>query len=325
MLARGDYQHAANEYKILASAGVDQLAWAGLASTNLRPTIWARVVTALELAHDDHELRNFLNHWIGAHPQELGPREHLAQLEARHGNYKAAFDHLAEEQAINPAHDQDWKATLLVALGTRADNNDRVAAIVQESIEKNPELWAIVQGIIEDYWPAIQRLADPAKQSFNIATRLLFDKTIGETAWVHAGFAASKAVELQLRSSVFDPYANTIRRTSNMPRRPEPGGRPEPLSGFVERGDASPLTMATMVKYLLRVVNPNEGPERSLRDWVKAHRPKLYGALTHGTLNTNDDIGALRNRATHEAITRQEALRLYKTSRKWLDEITKDR
>jgi hypothetical protein len=80
-----------------------------------------------------------------------------------------------------------------------------------------------------------------------------------------------------------------------------------------------------MVKYLLRVVNPNEGPERSLRDWVKAHRPKLYGALTHGTLNTNDDIGALRNRATHEAITRQEALRLYKTSRKWLDEITKDR
>jgi len=226
-MACGDYHHAAAEYKILAYSAGDQLAWAGLGLTELRSNIWARVATALDLAQDDNELRTFLNDWIQMYPQELGPRECLAKLEARRGNYKAAFHHLTEEQAINPAHHQDWKATLLVALGTSAENNDRVAAIVRDSIAKNPELRTIMEGIIEDYWPAIHRLADPAKQSFSIATRLLFDKTIGETAWIHAGFAASKAVELQLRSSVFHPYANTVRRTSTMPRRSDPGGRTE--------------------------------------------------------------------------------------------------
>jgi hypothetical protein len=323
-MARGDHRYAANEYKILASTAVDQLAWASLASTNLRPTIWARVVTALELAHDDHELRDFLNHWIKTHPQELGPREHLAKLEARHGNYKAAFDHLAEEQAINPAHDQDWKATLLVALGTRADNNDRVAAIAEESIKKNPELWAIVQGIIEDYWPTIQRLADPAKQSFSIATRLLFDKTIGETAWIHAGFAASKAVELQLRSSVFDPYANTIRRTSTVPRRSEPEGP----AGTTQR-----LHRTRQCK------PPYDGYDGEVPAQRRESQRRARTVIARLAQNTQTEVVRCahswhaqyerRHRRTQKPRHARghhtpEALRLYKTSRKWLDEISKD-
>jgi hypothetical protein len=60
---------------------------------------------------------------------------------------------------------------------------------------------------------------------------------------------------------------------------------------------------------------------RRLRDWVRVHRPKLYGAVTHGTLNLKDDLGELRNRATHATITRDDATAVYRSARHWLDQL----
>jgi tetratricopeptide (TPR) repeat protein len=136
-MARGEYRQAAAEYKALADVSLDQMAWTGLKMPELRSTVWARVAAALELAQDDSELRRFLEHWISLRPEELGPREHLAKLEARCGNYEAAFRYLSEANSMNPAHDQDWKATLLVELGTRAANEERVAEIVRGNIQRN--------------------------------------------------------------------------------------------------------------------------------------------------------------------------------------------
>jgi hypothetical protein len=82
--------------------------------------------------------------------------------------------------------------------------------------------------------------------------------------------------------------------------------------------------MGAMVNYLVGIVNPKEGVERRLRDWLKVHRPKLSAALTYRKLNANVDIGELRNRATHASISHKEVANLYRVSRSWLDELTRD-
>jgi tetratricopeptide (TPR) repeat protein len=337
-MARGEYRWAADEYRVLGDVLFDQMAWTGmyeqqkpLGTEHVKPPIsrsqiWARVATALELADDDPSLQKFLEHWISLEPDQLGPRERLAKLEARRGNYEAAFRYLSEEHSMNPAHDQDWKATLLVQLGARAHNEERVAEIVRESIEKTPEVRVIMEGIVEDYWPTFRLLTPEAKGSFRVATRLLFDSTIGEHAWDAAATQAGKSVELELRASLFEPFRDWAKRTAPMTSHANvPGTRPGPLVAFIERGSASPLTLGAMINYLLKVPNPKEGVERSLRDWLSAHRPKLFGALKFGTLNANADVGDLRNRATHETISREDAAKLYKSSRAWLDELTRDK
>jgi hypothetical protein len=94
---------------------------------------------------------------------------------------------------VSIMHDEGWKATFLVALGTRAANEEHIAKILCENMERQPELRTIMDGILENYWPTFSRLASDAKNSFRLATRLLFDTGIGEAAWVHAGIAAGKS------------------------------------------------------------------------------------------------------------------------------------
>ena len=326
-MARGEYRQAASEYKELADVWLDQIAWTGRQMPDLlRPQVRARVAAALDLAQDDSELRRFLEHWIRLKPDELGPREHLAKLEAKCGNYEAAFRYLSEAHSINPAHDQDWKATLLVELGTRAGGEERVVEIVRKNIERNPELRVIMEGIVGDYWTTFLLLTPEAKDSFRVATRLLFDSTIGESAWIHAAMAAGKSVELQLRTTVFESFAVVARPTAAPPDHANAQGtRRDPLVEFIERGSKSKLTLGQMVNSLLGMVNPKDVVGRSFRDWLKSHRPKLYGALTYGKLNENDSIAVLRNLATHESITKEDAVNYYKTCRRWLDELTRDR
>jgi hypothetical protein len=183
-----------------------------------------------------------------------------------------------------------------------------------------------MEGVVENYWPTYRLLTPEAKDSFRVATRLLFDSTIGEYAWTNAAMAAGRSVELQLRSTVFEPFADAARKaTSSTVRASAPGARPEPLVAFLERGSTSPLTMGAMVNYLLSTVNPKEGVERRLRDWLKVHRPKLASAVRYGKLNATVDIGELRNRATHASISQAEAGSLYKACRDWLDELTRDK
>jgi hypothetical protein len=183
-----------------------------------------------------------------------------------------------------------------------------------------------MEGIVEDYWPTFRLLTPEAKDSFRVATRLLFDSTIGDYAWINAAMAAGRSVELQLRATVFEPFADAARRTAApLIRANAPGARPAPLVAFIERGAASPLTLRAMVNYLVSIVSPKDGVERSLRDWLKVNRPKLYAALTYRKLNAIVDIGELRNRATHASISQQEAANLYRACRGWLEESTRDK
>jgi hypothetical protein len=144
----------------------------------------------------------------------------MSRFEARCGNYEKAFRYLSEEHSMDPTHDQDWKATLLVELGTRVENEGRVAAIVRRNIERNPDLRVIMEGIVGDYWPTFRLLTPEARDSFRVATRLLFDSTIGEYGLINAAMAAGRSVELQLRAAVFEPFAENARRTGAARMRP---------------------------------------------------------------------------------------------------------
>ena len=139
-----------------------------------------------------------------------------------------------------------------------------------------------------------------------MATRLLFDSTIGESAWIPAAMVAGKSVELQLRTTVFESFAVVARPTAAPPDHANAQGtRRDPLVEFIERGSKSKLTLGQMVNSLLGMVNPKDVVGRSFRDWLKSHRPKLYGALIYRKLNENDGIAVLRNLATHESITKR--------------------
>jgi hypothetical protein len=226
---------------------------------------------------------------------------------------------------MNPAHDHDWKATLLVELGTRADSAGRMAEIVRKGVEKRPELRSFAEGLVGEYWPAFRALVPEARDSFAQATLLLFDSSFGEGAWILAGMAAGRAVEVELRASVFEPFASAARRTRPLPRSAAAGGPAEPLVDFIERGARSRFTMAAMVNCLVDIGGAKQGVQRSLHDWLKTHKRGLLSALELQRLNTGVDIGTIRNRATHASITKDEAAGLYKACRKWLDELTRDK
>jgi tetratricopeptide (TPR) repeat protein len=319
----GVYRQAASEYMLLADSAAGQLAWTGFQLPGLVARFRASAAVALALAGEDAKLRQFLKQWIEAESGEPGPRESLAQLEARCGNYELAFQELSAANAINPAHDQDWKSTLLVELGTRAAKNERVAEIVRDSIAKSPELTAFMEGLVEDHWPAFRFLNPDARASFSTATRLLFDPAFFEIGAAPAAMQAGKSLELQLRAAVFAPFADYARAKA-VSLTTAPGVR-EPLVEFVGKPSSRQLTLGAMVRYLVEIVDPKPGIHRELRSWLKASKPTLYGALAQRKLNATIDIADLRNRATHDSISRKEAVDLYRESRRWLDESTKDR
>jgi hypothetical protein len=64
-----------------------------------------------------------------------------------------------------------------------------------------------MESILLDYWPAFGLLSADARDKFAAATRFLFDPLLAGYASDGAAMLAGKAVELQLRASVFDGFA----------------------------------------------------------------------------------------------------------------------
>lgn len=309
-MARGEYGAAAAEYRIVAKeAETHQI----FRVPELQVRLRLRVADALNLAQDDSGLRSFLNNWIKQQPEDPIPREHLARLEAKQGNWQVAFQHLSEANALNPAVDKDWKATLLVELGTRALSEDQIAEIVRKSLERHPEVKTIIDGMLEHYWPNIRFLSAEVRDSFQSATLLLFESSMKEHAFAHAVMILGRTLERQLRSVVFDKFAKSANASATV--RTSGGAKAEPLEDFIaHRG---PLTFGAMINYLINVAHPNPGIESSLRDWLKKQMPKLHGALAYRALKKN--VSQIRNDATHDTVSRQKAHEFYEACRKWFE------
>jgi hypothetical protein len=320
-MALGEYPQAAMQYRLLVDVVPLHLTLSGVPLADVKYIAKSRLVEALELGGDGAELESFLNSWIKDDPDQLGPREHLAKLNAKRLDYKAAFLNLSEEIPRNPAYDQDWKASLLLAaLGTRAQDEERLAEIAQKMAGQRE--YRFMESILLDYWPTFGLLSSDARNNFSAATRLLFDSSLPGSASDGAAMLAGKAVELQLRASVFDGFANWARNEPRIFEAARSARKEDQLAKFVRRQDYG-LMLGAMVGPLVEALTWRSAVLQYLHDWLRAHKRELSARLQKGSLD--DRVKDLRNDAVHSHISAAEARELYGICRSWLEALTADR
>ncbi len=221
---------------------------------------------------------------------------------------------LSEDNALNPARNEDWKATLLVQLGTRAASVDQV---IQKVMDGRPEN-QFLESVLREYWPSFGRLSEGARKLFQSATWLMFNLAMAEYVRDPAAMAAGKALELQLKAVVFDPFAEWARRSQRIVGAVSSAKKEDRLAKFVDGN--SRLTLGAMVGSLVR--KSKSAVSQDLLAWLGDNRKKLFTRLTNRELN--DRVIGFRNSATHSSISAADIMDHYRDCRSWLEALSED-
>jgi tetratricopeptide (TPR) repeat protein len=234
-------------------------------------------------------------------PDIMGTWESMARAYAGLGNYQEAYEALAEEFRHNHAYDDDWKATLMIELGSRARPVERIVAAV---LSARPGSTRLAEGVLAQHWPTFRSLSNDAKRAWTMGTVLINDPEIRdrlEQPWIPATVEYGKALEIELRSHVFEPFRERFRSTaSEAPWRDDKSG----LALFVA-GAGGPMTLGAM----LRILNWSENQHPVVKEfslWVRKEFPRLNATPSLRAKNV-----AIRNEAAHAGQVTEEDFREY--------------
>src|SRR5262249_1334915 len=148
----------------------------------------------------------------------------------------SAFESLSHEITENPEkYEHDWKATLLIELGSRAGSAD---AIVNAVLSTRTAARGLAERLLGRLWPTLSNVNAAGRDRLVAASILSSEPTViesvGPAAFSHAAMAVGQALENELRERVFLPFRDVVRWESDGPRPTE--GRNSILSQFIFDG-----------------------------------------------------------------------------------------
>jgi tetratricopeptide (TPR) repeat protein len=247
------------------------------------------LVNAYDDAGELDSAINAANVWITACPDHLGTYERMARLCQKRNDFQAAAEWFRKEAERNPSLDEDPNISIILALGS-IGTTARMDEALTKIANTHPNEHAIVESVVNSYWPAFASLGSESKQKWALGTWVLSSNLPGG-----AGIAAhcfAWVVERELHTTIFAPFKdNAI-------------GRPELFA--LDDGDSKPFVQfltgrATFVLgQMLWTLNKAREPRTTLHStfaqWLKEKNPTLLPRFA--TVRT-DTITTFRNREDH--------------------------
>ena len=290
----------------------------------VRQLLLSASARCFQFTDDLEEAKRLVLVWLNEYPTTPGVAERLAEIEAKKGDYQAAFEALSKEIGTNPRYEHDWKATLLIELGTRPTNSVTVSDRFASIIGKDDRYRALGEAVTTHHWPTFSQLSDEAKSHWLAGLLLLHEADyrtqLRDSVWHNATYSFGMALEKELRGRIFDKFATDTQSAAAQWNTPERSpGKGDKLARFVRTGQPKP-TLGLMVDWLELVHTPRARAHPTigaLHSWLIRKNKKLVtDRIDFKRLRSH--IVEKRNDAVHAQISEQGARDLCREAQRLL-------
>jgi tetratricopeptide (TPR) repeat protein len=281
----GHFHDAAEQYSALLQTQGQ------LGQPKAHRKLFASLSLSYRQAGETERAKEILEQWAREFPGEKGIYLQLAELEARSANYHRIDECLRKEIERNPAVEEDWKLSALLALATTRDSSRALDAL------KDTPLWRPVYTTLQEHWKPFRKLGETTREQWVSGLVLNHLPDLPEKTRLRmAAESCARAVEIELRDRVFRRFKEHVVEHASVKTKAENGLGYQPSSRLcqflVRDGD---MTLGEMVK-ILKICRRDEEPIlRDLQNWIS----RMQGQLTRNLADV-ERVVAFRNRAIHE-------------------------
>jgi len=187
----------------------------GKASPEFKRWIYESLGLIYEASNQTDKLIQTLERFANDFPAEKGLHLRIAEYRARRGDFEGVPESLRRELDVNPEADRDWKISALVALGDIRDVSARLVSMLKE----RPDTWHLAATLIEEYWPALSRLTDGAREEWIAGTILWHERRDdpSHAVWRRKAIHSyANAVELELSARLFTRFREHVMATPRL-------------------------------------------------------------------------------------------------------------
>jgi tetratricopeptide (TPR) repeat protein len=297
----GALHDAMAEYELLLKATTDS-PW-----LSLKPHVYRAISTCHVQEGDLKKAIKTLKTCTEEFPRETHVYLEIADLQARDTDFAGAAETVRKAVEMVPELDVDWRLSTVLALRSILDSPERMLQDkqIQKVRESHPNVWHLIERTCKAYWPTFNHLCDVARERWTLAilqgyyfakqeeiARLVLEET--------AIKLFAMAVEIELRSRVFDLFKEQVSKDSKLQKSARSGiasrGEAKIFSGYlVDHRHLSFGAMATIIRLSQRT---EEGILAEFRTWLTRWQPKVSGLSESLNVILED-----RNLATHEGLS----------------------
>jgi tetratricopeptide (TPR) repeat protein len=273
-----------------------------------QPNAGRRLFASLSLSYqqagETERAKEILERWAREFPDEKGVYLQLAELEAQGTNYHRIAEYLRKEIEKNPAVEEDWKLSALLALGATHDTSKTLDVL------RDTPLWQPLYSVLAEYWPPFPGLAENAKDEWACGIAFIYLSALPESMRLRkAAESCARAVEIELRDRIFRPYKQHVNERPSLKSMAEQELRERTSGKFCEFlvRDGS-VTLGEMARILGRRGGVAEPIFRDFQAWLSGSQRRLMQSLQQ-----LDPILAFRSPAVHEGLTKTNPMEVIRS------------
>lgn len=302
----GHFHDAAEQYRtLLQSQGQSGQPEAGR-------RLFASLSLSYRQAGETDHAKEILEGWARECPDEKGVYLQLAELEAKGANFSRVAEYLRREMDRNPAADDDWRLSALLALGSTRESSKSADAL------KRTPLWQPVYTMLEDYWPPFSKLGEITRTEWvsGVVLNHLLDLP-EKTRLRMAAEACVRAVEIELRDRIFRRYKTHVAEHASLKAAAEQGLREHRARKFCEFlvRDGN-LSLGDMAWILSKIGSIPEPILKDFQAWLSRSQRRSMQNLVH--LDRANDF---RRPATHEGVMKSDPVEVIQSCKAVIDAL----
>lgn len=274
-------------------------------SRNFKPDLFLVLAESYALAEKLAEAEAVYGQWAREYPNDPRVYKHLADLLAQEAKYKEAYEALREEVDLKPEVEQEPAYRVALALGPIAAERLDLDRLSRQILGNQPEIKKLLGLLFLDLWPTYGTMGSQAREAWLDAACLTYylpSLVPASTAQLTQTGAEkfAKAVEIELRQSVFDSFRNetsknvTLRAIAGQSRTDQIAG---PLARFLV-GNGK-LALGQMKFILTQAKEGKSELFMCFGEWTNQHFPNLGGPQ----LEVLRKIYIPRNLESHEQVS----------------------
>jgi tetratricopeptide (TPR) repeat protein len=172
------------------------------------------------------EAQAVLDQWLAEDGNDVQALAELAELQAQEGHHDEAAVTLKRIVQLQPEREEDLGTRIALAVGGIPGRLDE--QLLQEILAKQPEIPRLIDRICSTYWPPYVRLEESAKNGWMHGVFCLQhcaasweDARLPFEVTAIAEFA--RAVEIQMRSCVFERFKKKVQQDTRLSEAAEAG------------------------------------------------------------------------------------------------------
>lgn len=293
LFGKQDFSGAAKHYEYWLENKVPWLRAEWDEALDLTHLTFRCLATAHQRAGDVDNAKRVSDKWIRHKPRIREPYEFLARLHKESGNHLAAAETYRRFQDANPEVPEDDKTATILALAPLASPLERVAA----TLESDPRCLRFVIGVISEYWPALRSLSEESQKDWVKGVLAAHDDSrfgvLGTSRYDFAIDSMGKALERELKTRVFEPFASAARSDksqSGLGADAEDSDAMRYFARFIREPKNAYLTLGQMCAVLNKARRPKSPLSQRFGGWLKTQKLRLLEWMDEDQLNRLADF-----------------------------------